>query len=202
MLRPSSPVIPACAGIRPPLPAGEGRGEGSHPAPAAGILPGQPGGADARACYTRRYMESGPDLTGALSPDRELARHAAFALYTLLWLEATAAVPQRLGAADQRRRPAGADLPGPEVLAATLRDVTARWPRLFPYFAAPGACDAVAGVVSRSLAAALGVAARPAPGRHRAAGALRDRPDGARRRLPGRRHRHDPRSAGRQRVPG
>ena len=42
-------------------------------------------------------MESGPDLTGALSPDRELARHAAFALYTLLWLEATG--PYRGGSA-------------------------------------------------------------------------------------------------------
>lgn len=101
-------------------------------------------------------MESGPDLTGALSPDRELARHAAFALYTLLWLEATGAVPQRLGAADQRRRPAGADLPGPEVLAETLHEVTARWPRLFPYFTAPGACDAVAGVVPAAWRQLLG----------------------------------------------
>ncbi len=90
-------------------------------------------------------MESGPDLTGALSPDRELARHAAFALYTLLWLEATEAIPRRLGAADQRRRPDVADMAGPEVLAEMLRAVTARWPRLFPYFATPGACDAVAG---------------------------------------------------------
>ena len=98
-----------------------------------------------QACYTRRCMESGPDLTGALSPDRELARHAAFALYTLLWLEATEAVPRRLGTADQRRRPDADDMAGPEVLAETLRAVVARWPRLFPYFTAPGAGDAVAG---------------------------------------------------------
>ena len=101
-------------------------------------------------------MESGPDLTGALSPDRELARHAAFALYTLLWLEATAAVPRRLGTADQRRRPASADLAGPEVLAATLRDVAARWPQLFPYFTAPGACDAVAGFAPAAWQQLLG----------------------------------------------
>ena len=107
-------------------------------------------------CYTRRCMESGPDLTGALSPDRELARHAAFALYTLLWLEATEAVPRRLGAADQRRRPAGGDLAGPEVLAATLREVVARWPRLFPYFTAPGACDAVAGLAPEAWRQLLG----------------------------------------------
>ena len=101
-------------------------------------------------------MESGPDLTGALSPDRELARHAALALYTLLWLEGAAVLPRRLGAADQRRRPAADDLPGPAVLAATLREVAARWPRLFPYFTAPGACDAVAGIAPAAWRQLLG----------------------------------------------
>ncbi len=101
-------------------------------------------------------MESGPDLTGALSPDRELARHAAFALYTLLWLEATAAVPRRLGPADHRRRPDTADMAGPEVLAETLREVAARWPQLFPYFATPGACDAVSGVAPEAWRQLLG----------------------------------------------
>ncbi len=89
-------------------------------------------------------MEGEPDLIGALSPDRELARHAAFALYALLWLEATAVLPRRLGTAGQRRRSAAGDVAGPEVLAAALHAAVLRWPRLFPYFATPAACAAVA----------------------------------------------------------
>lgn len=91
-------------------------------------------------------MEGGPDLTGALSPDRELARHAAFGLYALLWLEATDALPRQLSASSQRRQPNTGDVPGPETLAAALRSATSRWPRLFPYFASPDACDSVVGL--------------------------------------------------------
>lgn len=90
-------------------------------------------------------MDSGPDLIGALSPDRELARNAAFALYELLWLEATGALPRRLSAAHDVPQVMGGGLPGPDLLAETLSSASSYWPHMFPYFTAHDTCDKIAG---------------------------------------------------------
>ena len=93
-----------------------------------------------------------PILVGRLSPDRELARHAAFALFVLVYLEQAGLVPRRF-VLDRR---SGVAEPPLDELPGAVAEIRAHNPYILAHFDRPARAAALGGLDAAASRELLG----------------------------------------------